>query len=297
MTTTNKGLTEPANGTLNWDTPLNANFEIVDKAFGGTVTKNVTGLSGTITLAEADYQNLVVAFTGTLSANLIYQVPAGVGGQWILSNAATGAFTITFGVASGTGVVVAASSRATVYSDGTNVYAANSASIPGSNTQVIYNSSGSLTGSNSLKFNGTALLTNAIIDAAGGNTATINGITPAIASQAEAEAGSNNTTLMTPLRVQQNVDLTKTTRFGGTVVTLKNRATGTVFQNTTGGWLFVTFAGSNNGTSAYVGSTSSPSTLVNSSNATSTGGSFMVPPAWYYYINYSGLVFWSEGQA
>lgn len=44
---------------------------------------------------------------------------------------------------------------------------------------------------------------NAILDAAGGNTATINGITPALASQAQAEAGTDNTTLMTPLRVAQ----------------------------------------------------------------------------------------------
>lgn len=42
--------------------------------------------------------------------------------------------------------------------------------------------------------------TNAIVDASGGNTAQINGITPALASQAEAQAGTDNTKLMTPLR-------------------------------------------------------------------------------------------------
>ena len=46
---------------------------------------------------------------------------------------------------------------------------------------------------------------NTIIDAAGGNTATINGITPALASQAQAEAGTDNTTQMTPLRTSQAV--------------------------------------------------------------------------------------------
>ena len=123
MTTTNKGLTEPANGSLNWDTPLNANFEIVDKAFGGTVTKNVTGLSGTITLAEADYQNLTIRFTGTISANLIYQVPVGVGGQWMLTNGTTGAFTLTFRTAAaGTSVVIPSGYNVTAYSDGTNVF-------------------------------------------------------------------------------------------------------------------------------------------------------------------------------
>ena len=123
MTTTNKGLTDPANGSLNWDTPLNANFDIIDKAFGGTVSKNVTALTGTITLAEADYQNLTIRFTGTISANLIYQVPSGVGGQWMLTNGTTGAFTLTFRTAAaGTTVVIPSGYNVTAYSDGTNVF-------------------------------------------------------------------------------------------------------------------------------------------------------------------------------
>jgi hypothetical protein len=85
--------------------------------------------------------------------------------------------------------------------------------------------------------------------------------------------------------------------FASSVVTAKSRASGTVFQNTTTGWLFVAFAGANNGTNAFVGATASPGIKVNSSNATQTGGSFMVPPSWYYYITYSVLNFSSEGQA
>jgi hypothetical protein len=42
-----------------------------------------------------------------------------------------------------------------------------------------------------------------IVSSGGANTATINGITPALASQAQAEAGTDNATLMTPLRVRQ----------------------------------------------------------------------------------------------
>lgn len=42
-----------------------------------------------------------------------------------------------------------------------------------------------------------------ILSSGGGNNATINGITPAFASQAEAEAGTDNTKIMTPLRVAQ----------------------------------------------------------------------------------------------
>jgi hypothetical protein len=103
---------------------------------------------------------------------------------------------------------------------------------------------------------------------------------------------------MTPLRVQQNVDLTKTTRFGGTVMTAKSRSSGTSYQNTTGGWLFVTFASVNNGASATVGA-SSPGNSVTActSNANGTGGSFMVPPGYYYIINVNTMSFTSEGQA
>jgi len=46
---------------------------------------------------------------------------------------------------------------------------------------------------------------NAYLDSAGGNTATINGITPAFSSQAQAIAGTDNTTMMTPLRVSQGI--------------------------------------------------------------------------------------------
>lgn len=46
---------------------------------------------------------------------------------------------------------------------------------------------------------------NTILDAAGGNAAQINGITPALATLAEAEAGTDNAKLMTPLRAAQAV--------------------------------------------------------------------------------------------
>lgn len=46
---------------------------------------------------------------------------------------------------------------------------------------------------------------NNFLDAAGGNTAMINGVTPELATQAEAEAGTNNTKIMTPLRARQAV--------------------------------------------------------------------------------------------
>ena len=124
MTTTNKVLAQPASGTPDWDVPMNANFGVIDAALGGVTTIDVTGITTTQTMTAAQYQKLIIAFTGTLTADLIYQVPSGVGGQWIVTNAATGAFTISFRTAAaGTSAVIPPSvTGVTAYSNGTNVY-------------------------------------------------------------------------------------------------------------------------------------------------------------------------------
>lgn len=124
-TTTNKGLTDPANGSLNWDVPLNANFDIIDAALGSTTTIDVTSVgTGAVTLTATQYQSMIISFTGTLTANVTYQVPSGVGGQWIMRSTATGAYTITFRTAAvGTSTTIPASANGVrVYSNGTNVY-------------------------------------------------------------------------------------------------------------------------------------------------------------------------------
>jgi hypothetical protein len=104
---------------------------------------------------------------------------------------------------------------------------------------------------------------------------------------------------MTPLRVQDNVDQTKTTRFGGTVVTDKtgSRATATTYQNTTGGWLLVSISMTNNGQIFSIGATAG--TLFTAARTNSVYGNiaYPVPPAWYYSTSGSSVAVWTEGQA
>jgi hypothetical protein len=125
--TPNKNLEDPAAGTLTWNVNLNSNFDIIDKALGAVTTIDVTGKTAgdsPITLTAAQYQSLIIAFTGTLGADLVYQVPSGVGGQWIITSAVTGAYTITFRTAApGTSVTIPVSvTGVTAYSNGTNMY-------------------------------------------------------------------------------------------------------------------------------------------------------------------------------
>lgn len=160
MPTTNKALNQPAANSTNWDVPLNANFGFIDAAMGGVTTKSVTGIGTTpVVLTTSEYQNLILNFTGTLTANVNYQIPAGVGGQWQIVNGTTGAFTLT--ISSGGGVpsfTVPTGGQRLVYSNGVGVFASdNSVTSVGSTGNVIYNGGSGLTGSAGLSYDGTDL--------------------------------------------------------------------------------------------------------------------------------------------
>ena len=119
----NKGLEEPASGDYvnAWASPVNANWTAIDQALGGTTSISVTGISApTTTLTLTQYRPPNIEFTGTLSANLIYQIPIGIGGMWSINNATTGAFTLSFGIIAGNSLAVAPG-RTLIISDGATV--------------------------------------------------------------------------------------------------------------------------------------------------------------------------------
>jgi len=124
MTTTNKGLEQPAPGSVSWDAPLNANFGYIDKSLGGITSIDVTGVTATpVALTLSQYQNLILSFSGTLTANVTYLIPSGVGGEWIVKNAASGAYTLTIAnVAAVASTTIAQGETHNVYSNGTGIY-------------------------------------------------------------------------------------------------------------------------------------------------------------------------------
>jgi len=79
--------------------------------------------TGTYTLSAAEYAKVAIKFTGILTGNRTIVVPDAVRDYWI-SNATTGAFTLTVKTLAGTGVAVTQGKAATLYSDGTNVVSA-----------------------------------------------------------------------------------------------------------------------------------------------------------------------------
>jgi len=116
MVTVNKSLVEPTfnntSGTLpngnaytSWDSPVNYNMTTLDNALGSTSAISVTGVTTTQTLTLAQYQSLMLDFTGVLSNDVLYNVPAGVGGFWIISNSCTVNHNVSIGYNVGTVVI------------------------------------------------------------------------------------------------------------------------------------------------------------------------------------------------
>jgi hypothetical protein len=160
--TTNKSIEKPANGDYvnTWSTPVNSDWDIIDASLGGTTTLNATGASGTTTLSTSEYRPPTIIVTGTLTANVTYRIPSGVGGQWVVFNNTSGAFTVTFDSGGGgTSTVITQGARVLIYSDGTNValgVTTTPSTAAGSSGQIQYNSSGSLAGSSNFTYDGSA---------------------------------------------------------------------------------------------------------------------------------------------
>jgi hypothetical protein len=88
------------------------------------ISINLTGETSPYVLSGSELNRIAYNFSGTLTANMEVVVPDTVQQYWV-SNATTGAFTLTVKTASGTGVDVAQGERIITYCDGVSVYAAN----------------------------------------------------------------------------------------------------------------------------------------------------------------------------
>jgi hypothetical protein len=114
-----------------WGTKTNTNLQIVEKAVAGYVEQAVTS-GGTTALSITDgdatestsvARHAVIKLTGTITGNSIVTVPDSIEKVYIVTNGTSGAYTVQFKTASGTGITFGVSEKTTrlVYSDGTNL--------------------------------------------------------------------------------------------------------------------------------------------------------------------------------
>ena len=112
-----------------WGTKTNTNLEIINQ-IQGYVNKSIAGGAQTTALliadgstSSSDARNLIIELSGTITGNQIVTVPNGIEKSYIVNNNTSGAFTVEFKTASGTGVTFSTTDKGIkiVYSDGTNI--------------------------------------------------------------------------------------------------------------------------------------------------------------------------------
>lgn len=214
-----------------WGDKIIADHGRIDRALGDVLT--ISDTSGTVTLTQDQSNYAVHKLTGALTGNLIVDVIAGVQRFWMVRNATSGAFSVTYRVAGGAGASVSITQgrSATVISDGVDCAVLDFSTLSGSiiNNSIVkakleqlpsYRVLGNLSGSTAnvaevavsndttLAGNsGTSLVTERAVKTyadALSFSATLPGIT-GIATQAEAEAGTVADKVMTPQRTKQAI--------------------------------------------------------------------------------------------
>ena len=128
-TSTSLKLTVQATGENSgtWGAFTNTNLLILEQAIGGydAVALNAT-TGATLTFSNgvlSNGKNQVIKLTGTITSNVNVIIPDSVEKTYLVENATSGAFTVTFKTSSGTGVTWGTTDKGTklIYSDGTNV--------------------------------------------------------------------------------------------------------------------------------------------------------------------------------
>ena len=92
-----------------WGTKTNTNLEIIEQISGGYTTQSIAGGAQTTALSVSDgstgatLSHRMIEFTGTITGNQIVTIPLDVQTFYFLRNSTSGAYTVQFKYASGSG--------------------------------------------------------------------------------------------------------------------------------------------------------------------------------------------------
>jgi len=95
-----------------WGTKTNTNLQLIEQIVGGFTQQSIAGGAQTTTLSVSDgstgatLAHRMIEFTGTITGNQIVTIPLDVQTFYILRNSTSGAYTVQFKYASGSGGTV-----------------------------------------------------------------------------------------------------------------------------------------------------------------------------------------------
>jgi len=111
-----------------WGDITNTNLNLLQQAVGGYQEVSIAGGVQTTTLlmsnaALSNARNAVIKLTGAITGNQTVTVPDGIEKTYIIANGTTGAFTVLFKTATGTGTTFSTTDKGTksLFADGTNI--------------------------------------------------------------------------------------------------------------------------------------------------------------------------------
>jgi hypothetical protein len=108
-----------------WGTKTNTNLNLIQQAIAGFQSIDVAAADVTLVMTDASIsnaRNMVLKFTGTLTANRTVNLPDSIEKFYILQDSTThSTFTLTFKTVSGTGFTLDEGKIHAAFSDGTNV--------------------------------------------------------------------------------------------------------------------------------------------------------------------------------
>ena len=128
-TSANLKLTVQATGENSgtWGQITNTNLLILEQAIGGYDAVGLNATTGaTLTFSNgvlSNGKNQILKLTGTITSNVDVVIPDSIEKTYMVENATTGVFTVTFKTTSGSGATWSTTDKGTkvLYSDGTNV--------------------------------------------------------------------------------------------------------------------------------------------------------------------------------
>ncbi len=124
-----------------WGSITNTNLYLLQQAIGGYQEVSIAGGAQTTALVMSDgalsnARNAVIKLTGAITGNQVVTIPNSIEKTYIVSNGTTGAFTVEFKTASGTGVTFGTTDKSTriFFADGTNIVDTGTVSTSGTQT-------------------------------------------------------------------------------------------------------------------------------------------------------------------
>jgi len=145
-----------------WGTKTNTNLNLIQQAIAGFQAIDVAASDVALSMTDASIsnaRNMVLQFTGTLTASRIVTIPNSIEKFYVVVDATThGAFTLTFKTVSGTGFLCVQGKSHFCYSDGTNINLISGAQLANTTLDDVLN--------NGDTSNGTINISNITISAA-----------------------------------------------------------------------------------------------------------------------------------